>query len=1406
MQPLSPINYTVFRLEDLRLYQLLDSAPEASFDDLTLLAAQICQAPIAFISFIDANHQWLKSQIGISEGTAHRYLDFCEHAIRQNAIQQEEEIVTPSYLSDSGSEVAIPTAKSVYAIAHNHPVIIEDVTSEQQFSTHPLVTSTPGVKFYIGMPIIAPEGITLGILSVMDWRSRELTEDSINALQILTRQVAAQVDLRRKLINLGGKVLKLEDIINNRKQIWEIIQSERDFFAAALNSVAALVVVIDPWGKIVRFNHTCEHITGYSISEVQGKHFGDLFTLPENSESKTSFDQQLNNKEARIQLPKKYENYCINREGICRWLAWSNTTIEDAKGKIKYIICTGVDITERRNALADIHKSQQLVNSIIEHIPHMIFVKEAKELKFVSFNKAGVELVGYQQGELIGKNDYDLFPKGEADFFTAKDREVLVNGQMLDIPEEIIHTKNQGLRILHTQKIPIFDETGKPEYLLGISQDITESKKSAETLLLLERAIAASSNGIVISDNTQPDNPIIYCNPAFEKMTGYSYAEVIGKNCRFLQSPEGGSDIARQEIRDALRAERECHVVLKNYRKDGSYFWNELTISPVRDTSGRLTHFVGVQTDITDRKQAEEALKQSEELYRLLAENSTDLISRHTPDGIYLYASPACRALLGYEPEELIGNSAYQFFHPEDLAALQKIRFNPLNSKEIYTISYRIRCKNNSYIWFETTCHSISDRDENVPEIVAVSRDITERKRTEASLLERSRLSVLEAEVGAALGGSGNISAILNHCTEALLKHLDATGAGIWTFNQQTKQLELQAMSGVQTWDIQNFWYPEEGRRKKEEERRKKEEDIGMKNEAAAELLSPIAQNSEALLGENPSLITPQNTSPLIFPAAEISPIFYPLIVEERLVGVMALSPSKPMTEGASLVLGWVGNAIAVAIDRVKAREELLSRREGLLFRLASQIRDSLDLNTILGTAVNEIRTLLQIDQCHFLWYLPGVSNLFSFSITHEAGNPEVPHRLLEYPPEQVKVLAIKIRDRQIVRIDDVATVSNIDPRMRDFLISTKISSQLLLPLQTRSGQLGAVVCNHYSGKREWNDSDVELLQAVVDQLAIAIDQAELYAQTRAAALAAQTQAFHLSDALQNLQQKEAQLIQNEKMSSLGQMVAGVAHEINNPVNFIYGNLTYCEDYVKEILQLLRIYQKHYPNPVPEVEEIASNIDLDFIVEDLPKILSSMEMGAERIRQIVLSLRNFSRLDEAAMKPVDIHEGIESTLLILHNRLKSKGKDSGVEVVKEFGILPQVECYAGQLNQVFMNIIGNAIDALENQPEPRTVTIITGVIVDKEFVQSATSNPEFVVIRIQDSGPGINENIKNRLFDPFFTTKPVGKGTGLGLSISYQIVVEKHGGILKCISEPGHGAEFWIQIPVNPPLYLRPQK
>ena len=289
--------------------------------------------------------------------------------------------------------------------------------------------------------------------------------------------------------------------------------------------------------------------------------------------------------------------------------------------------------------------------------------------------------------------------------------------------------------------------------------------------------------------------------------------------------------------------------------------------------------------------------------------------------------------------------------------------------------------------------------------------------------------------------------------------------------------------------------------------------------------------------------------------------------------------------------------------------------------------------------------------------------------------------------------------------------------------------------------------------------------------------------------------ARQLELALRELQQTQAKLIQSEKMSSLGQLIAGIAHEINNPINSILGNLVFACEYTQTLLNLINLYQQHYPNPSTEIQEALEDGEIDFLIEDFPKLLSSMKIGADRICQIVLSLRNFSRSDETDMKSVDIHEGIDITLLILQHRLKGKDARPDIQVIKEYGNLPLLKCYAGQLNQVFLNLLGNAIDALK-ELQLRNPGEQSGQHTPTIRINTSLQG-EKVVIRIADNGSGMSQSVVSRIFDPFFTTKPLGSGTGLGLSISHQIVVEKHGGQLYCVSEPGDGAEFVIEIPIS---------
>ena len=305
-------------------------------------------------------------------------------------------------------------------------------------------------------------------------------------------------------------------------------------------------------------------------------------------------------------------------------------------------------------------------------------------------------------------------------------------------------------------------------------------------------------------------------------------------------------------------------------------------------------------------------------------------------------------------------------------------------------------------------------------------------------------------------------------------------------------------------------------------------------------------------------------------------------------------------------------------------------------------------------------------------------------------------------------------------------------------------------------------------------------------------------------------QAARLEQTLLILQQTQTQLIQTEKMSSLGQLVAGIAHEINNPVSFISGNVSHATGYIQELMRLIDLYQKYYPHPVPEIKYVMEELDLEFITQDLPKLLNSMKVGSERIRDVVRSLRLFSRTDEAQMKPADIHEGLDSTLLILQNRLQAKGGRPGISLVKEYGDLPLVRCYAGHLNQVFMHLLTNAIDALE---EGGRNSEKNGKMQNQSFLSGTSSgpgilNPEIrirtsvveeneVAIAIRDNGPGMTEEVLGCIFDPLFTTKSPDTSTGLGLAISQHLIVEKHGGKLHCVSRPGEGTELIVKIAIG---------
>ncbi|WP_349775300.1 trifunctional serine/threonine-protein kinase/ATP-binding protein/sensor histidine kinase [Geitlerinema calcuttense] len=368
------------------------------------------------------------------------------------------------------------------------------------------------------------------------------------------------------------------------------------------------------------------------------------------------------------------------------------------------------------------------------------------------------------------------------------------------------------------------------------------------------------------------------------------------------------------------------------------------------------------------------------------------------------------------------------------------------------------------------------------------------------------------------------------------------------------------------------------------------------------------------------------------------------------------------------------------------------------------------------------------------------------------------------------------------------------------YVVNQQLKSILCTPIVNHGQLIGILYLENNLIVGAFTPERLEVLRLLSSQTAISLENALLYASMEQK-VQQRTQELNdknerLSKALQELRKTQAQLIQTEKMSGLGQMVAGIAHEINNPISFIYGNIEHANNYIQDIFNLLRAYQQEVPQPSAQIQTIIDRIDLDFLIEDLQNLLESMQVGAERIRNIILSLRNFSRLDEASMKPVDIHSGIDSTVMLLQPRLRAEGDRTEIEIRREYSELPKITCYASQLNQVFMNILTNAIDAIDEVRKQASDRSFDPIIT----IRTEALDDRHIKIQIIDNGPGMPEDVQKRIFDPFFTTKPVGSGTGLGLSISYSIIVDSHGGQLSCVSLPGQGSEFIIQIPKQPQL------
>lgn len=897
--------------------------------------------------------------------------------------------------------------------------------------------------------------------------------------------------------------------------------------------------------------------------------------------------------------------------------------------------------------------------------------------------------------------------------------------------------------------VPVF-ESGE---IYGVGREITE-KKAIEHKLNKYKLTDIEDQYQRIIDFTydweywiNPQRKIMYMSPSCERITGYSVKEFM-EDSTLLEKIIFPADRDRiiPHLYENNSHDHKIEIDFRIVTSDHQVRWIGHNYQSIYDSEGKYQGKRVSNRDITERKKKEtEALRLAQDL---------EMAQRIAHVGSWEYDvvtqkitwSDELFNIFGLVKDEdiLTFEELLKFIHPDDCNIwLEKVE-RALATGKSYEIDHRIVRPDGDIRYIQGKGEAVRSPVGQVLRLFEIAMDVTERKQSEKTLRDREQF----------------LTSIYDGIEQVIFV-VDVTPERDFRFVGWNPACEK--ITNIKTTEIVG----------------KTPEDIFDPEYAAS-----IREYYDTCVQQGTSVRYEEDLN----------------LLNKKTVSMTTLNP---LVDDQGQVYRIIGTAFNITdlkhieenLRRSEAQLRELAERESLESYIASLIRNSLDPNTVLETAVLEIRRVLGIDRTYFVWYQAGLETP-EWEVCKEAKNDSLMSITEVYPGDALRPVSKYILAGELIRIDDITTCPT--PSIRNFFMVLEFYSVLILPIETQQHKRGALVLAHCQEIHSWTDSEVALLEAIANQLIIALNQAELYTATQEAARVAQAQTETLETTLNQLQQAQVQLVQSEKMSSLGQMVAGLAHEINNPVSFIYGNITHVKEYTNDLLGLIELYQKQYPEKSPEIEDEIAAIDLDFLKEDFPRIFKSMAFGADRIRDIIKSLRTFARLDESEVKYINLDENIDSTLMILDNRLKEKANHPPIKIHKQYSDIPRLECYAGQLNQVFLNLFNNAIDAIRDRHQKLSLEDINkdpGNI----WINTLLTEQQTVQIRIADNGIGMSSKTISKIFDPFYTTKPVGSGTGLGLSTSYKIIVEKHGGTLRCVSQESVGSEFVIEIPLRLP-------
>jgi PAS domain S-box-containing protein len=886
-----------------------------------------------------------------------------------------------------------------------------------------------------------------------------------------------------------------------------------------------------------------------------------------------------------------------------------------------------------------------------------------------------------------------------------------------------------------TTLVPLNEKKGKPTQYLAIRFNIT-SRKEAETKLIeinqIQQVILDSANYTIISTDT---NGIIKTiNAAAQRMLGYSSTEVVNKVTPALihdieeikqraveltaelgQPIAPGFEVFVAKARLGMFDEYEWSYI----RKDSSRFPVQLSISALRDQDGQITGFLGIGNDITKRKEAEARLNELSERLSLALKSGGigcwewDLVQNTLLWDERMYG------LYGVQKHSET-RLAYEIWaaglHPDDREASENLLRQAVLGKAEFNIEFRVIHPDGSIHFIKAFGLVQHDAEGNPRKMIGVNFDISDRKQAEILLQQSQKRYETLAEaspIGVFLTDTKGDCLYVNQ-----------------TWSQTTGLTQEEALGP--NWS--RTLHPED------------QERVFQEWYESALNQQQFQSEYRFLRPDNSVSWVIGQALPLIDSGGEV----------EGYVGTITDITDRKRQEQAFRLI-FEGTAAKTGEDFFKSCIQYLAQVLEVRYAFIAEIVDSEKL----------------IAKTLAFWSEDGFSENFTYS-------------LMGAPCENV------------YNQGDFCLYSNsvqsLFPEDAD-LVVLQAESYAGLPLLDAAGnRLGLLAVLDTKSMTKNSEMQLAILRIFATRAGAEMERMQAESAIRQSEIKLRQKTEELETTLEKLQTTQTQLIQVEKMSSLGQLVAGIAHEINNPVSFIYGNLQPAADYTSDLIELIRLYQEHYPNPPQAISDLTEALDIEYLISDFYKLLESMKTGSRRISDIVKSLRTFSRLDEAELKAIDIHENLESTLVILQNRMKGWSGQPEIDVIRNYGNLPRFECYGGLLNQVFMNLLTNAIDAIEKKRAGLgvserlnyrgTIVITTSIVSEGQLL-----------ISIQDNGCGMEPQVQEKIFNPFFTTKPVGQGTGMGLAMSYQIITENHQGHLSCFSTPGEGTEFVIRFP-----------